>query len=53
MFYVYYKHLKSDKEEFINTYATAEDAIGKIRSCYNIDERIGQLGEYYYFMKQR
>ena len=53
MYCVYCRHIKSGREDFINTYSTAEDAVCKIRSCYNIDERIGQLGDYYYFMKQR
>jgi len=53
MFYVYCKHTKTGKEEFINTYETAQQAIEKIASNYQIDKRINALGEYYYFMKQR
>jgi len=52
MFYVYCKHIKTGKEEFVNCYQTAQEAIEKIASNYNIDKRIFQLGEYYYFMKQ-
>ena len=52
MWYVYCKHLKTNREDFINTYQNENDAIYKIASCYNIDNRIGQLGEYYYFMKK-
>ena len=53
MFYVYCKHIKTGKEEFINTYETAQQAIEKIASNYQIDKGINALGEYYYFMKQR
>ena len=64
MFYVYCKHIKTGKEDFINCYETAQQAIEKIASNYNIDKNINQLiedagfergyeGEYYYFMKQR
>lgn len=53
MFYVYCKHIKTGKEEFVNCYQTSQEAIEKIASNYNIDKRLYQLGEYYYFMKQR
>lgn len=53
MYYVYCKHIKAGKEEFINCYETAREAIEKIARNYNIDKGINQLGEYYYFMKQR
>jgi len=52
MFYVYCKHIKTGKEEFVNCYQTAQEAIEKIASNYNIDKRTCQFGEYYYFMKQ-
>ena len=45
MFYVYSRYLKTGKEDFINTYETAEDAVRKIISCYNIDTRLCQQGE--------
>ena len=53
MFYVYSKHTKTDKEEFVNCYETAQSAVEKIASNYQVDKRLNQLGEYYYFMKQR
>lgn len=53
MFYVYSKHLKTGKEEFVFCYETAEEAIKKIAGNYNIDKDLGQLGEYYYFMNHR
>jgi hypothetical protein len=53
MFYVYCKHIKTGEEYFVNCYETAQQAIEKIVNNYNIDKRINQLGEYYYFMKQR
>lgn len=52
MFYVYCKYIKTGKEEFINSYETAPEAIKKIASNYNIDKNINQLGGYYYFFKQ-
>lgn len=53
MFYVYSKYLKSGREDFINSYATSEEAIHKIAQCYKIDSNICQLGDYYYFMIKR
>ena len=53
MFYVYSKHIKTGKEEFVNCYQTAQEALEKITNNYNIDKRTCQSGEYYYFMKQR
>ena len=53
MFYVYCQYIKTGKEDFINCYETAQQAIEKIASNYNIDKNTNQLGEYYYFMKQR
>ena len=52
MFYVYSRHMKTGKENFINIYQNAEDAVRKIANCYVIDAKLGQQGEYYYFMKQ-
>lgn len=53
MWYVYSKYLKTGKEDFICAYDNAEDAVRKIASNYKIDKNLGQLGEYYYFMKKR
>ena len=53
MFYVYSKYIKTGKEDFVNCYETAQQAVEKIASNYQIDKSINQLGEYYYFMKQR
>ena len=53
MFYVYCQYIKTGKEDFINCYETAQQAIEKIASNYNIDKNTNRLGEYYYFMKQR
>ena len=52
MFYVYSKHIKLGKEEFISCYDTAQAAVEKIARNYNIDKELCQLGEYYYFIKQ-
>lgn len=54
MFYVYARHMRTGKEQMVNAaYEAEEDAIRKIASCYKIDEKLCQLGEYYYFMKKR
>jgi len=54
MWYVYSLHIKSGKQECVNrVYDTAEEAIQHIRLCYNTDKDLRQLGEYYYFLKQR
>lgn len=53
MYYVYSKHTKTGKEDFIRIFDTSEDAIRHIHRCYSVDSEIGQLGEYYYYMKKR
>jgi hypothetical protein len=54
MWYVYSKHIKSGREECVNrVYDSPEAAIKHISLCYNIDKDLGQLGEYFYFMKER
>lgn len=54
MFYVYSRHIKSGLEECVNRiYDNAADAVKHIALCYSIDRDLHQLGEYYYFMKQR
>ena len=52
-YYVYYEHIPTGKQQFVNVYDTAEDAVSKITSLYNLDKRNGQASEYYYFMKRR
>lgn len=53
MWYVYAKYLKTGREDFIQVYDNAEDAVCKIANNYRIDKELSQLGEYYYFMKKR
>ena len=53
MYYVYSMHMKTGKEDFIRIFDTSEDAIRHIHRCYSVDSGIGQLGEYYYYMKKR
>ena len=53
MYYVYSKHIKTGREDFVNTYENAEDAIRKIAKNYEIDKNLGYLGEYYYFMTRK
>lgn len=52
MWYVYYTHITTGKQEYVGSYDTAKGAIERIRSLYNLDRTLNQLGEYYYFMKQ-
>ena len=53
MWYVYSRHIKSGKEQFVRmSFETASSAIKHIAKCYEIDKDLHQLGEYYYFMKQ-
>lgn len=54
MWYVYSREIKSGKEQFVRmVFETAASAIKHIAKCYEIDKDLNQLGEYYYFMKQR
>lgn len=53
MYYVYMKSFNTGREELIQRYDNAADAIHKIASNYNIDKNLCQLGEYYYFMVKR
>ena len=52
-FMVYFTVTKTGRTDFINDYPTIEEAIEKIASCYQIDKRLCQLGDYYYFIKNR
>lgn len=53
MFHVYFEYVKTGKTDFIHTFDAQEDAIQHIAKCYRIDSELGQLGEYYYYMKKR
>ena len=54
MWYVYCRYVKSGREDCVNrTFETAEEAIKHIALCYATDKNLHQLGEYYYFMKER
>lgn len=53
MWYVYYRHMPSGKEDLVGVYYTTEDAIHKITQCYLIDKNSSCDGEYYYFMRKR
>lgn len=53
MWYVYVMHLSTGREDCVNTtFDTAKAAIKHIWKCYAIDKDLGQLGEYYYFIKK-
>lgn len=53
MCYVYSEYMETGKTDLINTFDSSEDAIRHISKCYRIDSELGQLGEYYYYMKKR
>jgi hypothetical protein len=53
MWYVYCKYLASGREDCVNqAFDTPQAAIKHIARCYAIDKDLGQLCEYYYFMKK-
>ena len=52
-FMVYFTVIKTGRTDFITDYPTMEQAIEKIANCYQIDKRLCQLGDYYYFIKKR
>ena len=53
MWYVYCRHLSSGRDDCVNQiFDTPQAAIKHIAKCYAIDKDLGQLGEYYYFMKK-
>lgn len=41
------------KEQFVNEYPTVKEAIEKIAANYKLDKDLRQLGEYFYFYKER
>ena len=51
MYRVYSQYIKTGKTDYINVFDSKADAIRHIAKCYRIDSNLGQLGEYYYFMK--
>lgn len=53
MWYVYCKIIASGRDVFVRqTFETPQAAIKHIAKCYAIDKDLGQLCEYYYFMKK-
>ena len=52
MFCVYSRHVKSGTVTYIGSFSTMEEAVSKIRQCYNIDVKICAKDEYYYFVKE-
>lgn len=51
MYRVYSRYVKTGKVDCINVFDSEFDAIKHIAKCYRIDGELGQLGEYYYFIK--
>lgn len=52
MFYVYSRHIKTGKEDYVDSFYTEKEAVHKIATCYRIDASSCQEDEYYYFLKQ-
>lgn len=53
MWYVYCVFIDNGKTECVNrTFDTARDAVKHIARCYDIDRDLGQLGNYYYYMRR-
>ena len=44
---------KTGKTDVIRTFDTQEEAIKHVHRCYSVDSGIGQLGDYYYYIKKR
>ena len=51
MYSVYSRYVKTGKINHVNVFDNELDAINHIAKCYRIDKELGQLGEYYYFIK--
>lgn len=51
MYRVYSRYVKTGKINYLNVFDSELDAINHIAKCYRIDKELGQLGEYYYFVK--
>ena len=49
-YYIYARHIKTNREAFVTICDTVEEVISKIAYCYHVDSTAGCL-EYYYFMK--
>lgn len=52
-YYVYCRHIKSGREDLCCIKDSWKEAIAATALRYNSDKNSGQLGEYYYFVKER
>ena len=52
MYYVYAEYVRTGKSDFCRTFHTQDDAIRHLAKCYRIDSELGQLGDYYYYIKK-
>ena len=46
MLHVCMENIETGKQDSCGVYSTVKEAIEKIRICYNIDKKNGQLGIY-------
>lgn len=52
MFDIYQISMKTGMMEYINSYATAQEAVKKIASFYVADGVAHRTGDFYYYMQE-
>ena len=52
MYYVYSVHMKTREETIIGVFDTLICAIQFIHKKYSVDSGVGELGKYYYYMRE-
>ena len=52
MYYVYSVNMKTGKEILMGVFDTSVYAIQFIRKRYSVDSGVGELGKYYYYMRE-
>ena len=52
MYYVYSVHMKTGKEILMGVFDTSVYAIQFIHKRYSVDSGVGELGKYYYYMRE-
>ena len=52
MYLVYQTHIKTQKTQCVNRYfENYKDAVKHVAKCYEVDKKLGLLGEYVYNIK--
>ena len=52
MYYVYSVHMKTGKETLMGVFDASVYAIQFIHQRYSVDSGVGELGKYYYYMRE-